>query len=233
MDPRSSGYKSTNLSTLQLGREISDREIGCAIAHRLAMQKSLELINQTNDQDWVLVLEDDADVNHRNLKQIEKCLANNRFKDPSIVTFYSGPKSNVLKRRSGLEDQDFSPKLRRQRFFLRSVAACYAVNKSALVYLDKFKLSNVDYVADWPPYFAKVKFFQAYHPVVREVDAESTIGLRENQSFLKRIRQYINQLLRIQRIAQSNQISNWQAIRFLIVSPILRDLHAISLKILQ
>jgi hypothetical protein len=113
------------------------------------------------------------------------------------------------------------------------VAACYAVNKSALFYLDNFKFSNVDFVADWPPYFAGIKFYQASQPVVGEVDADSTIGLRENQDILKRMRQYANQLMHLQPIALSNQITKWQAIRFLIFSPIIRDFHALVLRSFQ
>jgi GR25 family glycosyltransferase involved in LPS biosynthesis len=230
MDPRSYRYQSTNLSTLQLGREISNREIGCAIAHRLAIEKSFQMIEQQNNQEWSLILEDDADINEQKLEEIKKCLDNNRLDSPAIISFHSDPQRDAQNMTPKLSGKDIPPKLKRQIFFLRSVAACYAVNKSALAYLEGFKFSPVDYVADWPPYFAKINFYLSRYPRVSEVVAESTIGLRESQSIPKRIGLHVRQLLRLQTIAEFNRISKWQTFRVLIFSPIVRDLHGLLYK---
>lgn len=221
------------MSTLQLGRQISDREIGCAIAHRLAAEKSFQILNQHNDQEWSLILEDDADINEQKLEQIKRCLDRNRLDSPSIISFYSNDQGEGRNKNSEPLGDETSPKIKRQRFFLRSVAACYAVNKSALAYLEEFKFSSVDYVADWPPYFVRIRFYQASYPTVREVVAESTIGLRESQNIGVRIRQYFRQLMLLKPIAESNRISRWQTFWVLIFSPIARDLHGILSKTLK
>jgi GR25 family glycosyltransferase involved in LPS biosynthesis len=226
-DPRSSEYTTSELGHLQLGRPMLNAEIGCAIAHRVAMRRALERVKTDAKLQWALILEDDADVSEDSLKQIIECLDIQTLETPSVISFYSNvEKLTDSTHRESI--QNLGPtKLRRQRFYIRSGAVCYAVNKSALLNLDKFHHSSVDFVADWPPYFAGTTFYQATHPKIGEVNARSTIGTRENLRLLRRLRLHVNQISNLREIAKHNKISKFQALSNLVFQPFNRDLHGV------
>lgn len=205
-----------------LGRPISIGEMGCAVAHKNAHRLALETACRQKGTQWVLFVEDDARIPPTTLLRIEQVLGGTSRSAPSLISFFSdesksGPKFYA--------DDKFLGKLRKQSYW-RAGTVCYALNFSALEYLQKYADHPVEYLADWPPFFTGINFL--YHTKIA-VELESTlttIGDRKKFPIPELLVFYLLLIPKLRRISGRFGISVSKALYVFLVSPILRDVWA-------
>jgi GR25 family glycosyltransferase involved in LPS biosynthesis len=208
------------LTSILIGRRLSDSELGCAVAHRNAMIAASLSIENRIDIAWVLFAEDDANLDLEKFFYVQKDLKNLNLDVPSLVTFYSANSSFPIRR--GIKRSSKSS-LKRSRQW-SSGTVCYAVNRRGIDEILKFSDLPIDYVADWPLYYTRLRFFISKRTKVSEVDTNSTIGDRQKIKILARIIIHSRQLLYAKRLSKLHKVSVWRVCRYLIIRTIWRDI---------
>jgi hypothetical protein len=219
--PEFSGIASNKIMKLISGRALSLEEIGCAISHRIAIQKSLHLMVNNyisnNRFKWSLILEDDTLDYAGNLKNILSELDSLELKKATLINFYSDQSKDANK----MKVSKTKMTLKSQRYW-RPATVSYAINKAAVTYLSQFDDLVVASVADWPPYFARVNFYVS-NMTLSQLEGVSVIGNRPNYKFFYRLKLYSTQLFNLPTIATLYRVGKFDVVRVLIYYPILRD----------
>ena len=208
------------LSSILIGRRLSDSELGCAVAHRNAVIAAALAVENRSDIAWILFAEDDANLDLEMFSSVQKDLKNQNLDVPSLVTFYS---ANFPFWISGGSKWSSKSSLKRSRQW-SSGTVCYAVNRRGINEILKFSNLPIDYVADWPLYYSRLRFFVSRRTKVCEVDSTSTIGDRQTIKILARIIMHSRQLLYANRLAKLHKVSIWRVFRYLILRTIWRDI---------
>ena len=210
------------LSEILLGRRLSDPELGCAITHKNACSAAMSLLKDQDKIDWALFVEDDADLDSHTLKNIKSELAAFDSKFPSLVTYYSA--GNCGSNR-GMRNRNIKQPLSVSRHW-SSGAVCYAVNLAGLIELFPFSVLPVDYVADWPVYYSRLKHFISNQIWVCEVEGHSSIGERYHQKNADRFMMHIRQLVNLRKLAKLYELPAYVVVRHLMITPFIRDASA-------
>jgi len=207
-------------SELLLGRRLSNSELGCAIAHKNALNASLSLMSTRHEVEWVLISEDDSDLDERTLESIARELLGCSLFSPSLVTYYSARGWLGLQILRHIKPGSSPSRARGWS----AGAVCYAINRRAVEELAPYLSLPVSYVADWPLYFSHVRRYESKNVKVNEVSGRSTIGDRTTHSVFKRIHTYARQLRNVRKISETYRVPKSIIISRLIVQPIIRDL---------
>lgn len=185
-------------SSLLLGRKLLEGELGCLLAHNEARSKSR--------MDWILVLEDDADIEKLDLKVLEEISARLDPRMPTVISLCSG--STRL---------GSSPKLKR----------IWHLPPLNLAYMASYSVESLDSdregmigVADWPLGFVGARFFTVDGFSVSAVDSRSTID-PENLRQSSASNYYVPALRNVFRIHRRFGLVG---VYYALVSPLLRDL---------
>ena len=202
-----------------MGRRLSDPELGCAITHKNACSAATLVLKDQDKIDWALFVEDDADLDSHTLKDIQSELAAFDSKLPSLVTYYS-PRNCASNRR--MRNRNVKQPLSVSRHW-SSGAVCYAVNIAGLTELLPFSVLPVDYVADWPVYYTRLKRFISNRIWVCEVEGPSSIGERYHQKIADRFIMHIRQLVNLRGLSKLYGVSIFTFVQHLIVAPLYRD----------
>ncbi len=218
----------SSLTLLNLGRPISEAEISCSLAHKRALEVARSAVLEEPELQWVLIVEDDADLNVDKLLAISQELYSSEISVPALVTFYVPVIERTFKE---------TPRQIKSRSFVRTRlwipgAVAYAVNRAAILDLVTYAQLPVDCTPDWPLYFQRIQRFVATKTWVEESGAPTTLGVRARMPFRKRIGLHFLQIANIERIARTNGVSRRAVVNHLIVTPILRDLRNLLRRIL-
>jgi len=210
------------LSEILVGKRLSDSELGCAITHKNACSAATLVLKDQDKIDWALFVEDDADLDSHTLKDIQSELAAFDSKFPSLVTYYSPRNcaSNKIMRNRNVKQP-----LSVSRHW-SSGAVCYAVNIAGLTELLPFSVLPVDYVADWPVYYSRLKRFISNRIWVCEVEGPSSIGERFHQKIADRFIMHIRQLVNLRKLAKLYELPAYVVVRHLMITPFIRDASA-------
>lgn len=186
-----------DLNELLLGRSLSIGEAGCLLAHSYCWK--------TGTTEWMLVLEDDVDLDLGSFESIRQFSENLQFNHPAVVHLFDGKAKNSA-----------SPKLR-SLMFQPSGTVAYLINSAARE-LAPEKLIGT---ADWPFHFTgRVKFYSYWGLGISEKGGTtSTIGASRSKNkgswgF------YLRAVGRLPRIFSRFGMNG---IMFSLVSPLLRD----------
>jgi GR25 family glycosyltransferase involved in LPS biosynthesis len=202
------------IAHLTLGRSMLLAEVGCALAHRGAIKEACAKFLLNSNLEWCLILEDDANISPQDFLRIKAQLIGlnqngaaivNFARDPIITRFWKNGRPRLLK----------MP-------YRASLAFCYAVNRSAANAITPSLNAPVACVADWPPYFEKVKSWSSSLGI-SDVGAASTIGLRGRQKLSFRTKLIFIQLLHLGRLARFYNLNRLQVLFSLVLKPLTRD----------
>jgi GR25 family glycosyltransferase involved in LPS biosynthesis len=143
----------TNSCYARLGYEISTGLIGCYLGHLSVYEKA-----KSKDCEWVLVLEEDAQIKEFSMEVIQE------FQDilseqPAIIQLFSrsnrlADKRTFVRLRDNYFGFRFRPRL------IGNGAAAYLINKKALYLATQSR--TVKGAPDWPPWSQKVEFYGIY-----------------------------------------------------------------------
>jgi len=212
------GHLATDFNQKLLqGRTLSSPEVGCALAHRAAVRKAQNLFGQDKKLEWVVIAEDDADLSEEGARWLARYLGNWVTQAPALVNFYRPRQSE-----SPIENLDERPP--RRQLVLRPGTVCYAINRSGLNQLQLFADSPVGSVADWPLFFADLKFFFTSQFSVSEYPGESTIGVRKRSRVCPRLIMVTRQIIRIPYLMRIHRTSFLGSLIW-VLSPLFRDLY--------
>jgi hypothetical protein len=203
--------------TLLQGRPLSPPEAGCALAHRAAVLKAQELFRLDDKLNWVVIAEDDADLSEEGARWLANYLGNLRTQAPALVNLYSPRQAG----KRGVDDDKRPP---RRQLVLRPGTVCYAINRPGLVRLQRFTKSPVASLADWPLYFADLKFFFTEQFSVSEYPSQSTIGVRKRIKIFPRLAMVTRQILRIPYLSRIHRTSLSGTLIW-VLAPVFRDLY--------
>lgn len=209
-------------SELLYGRQLSDRELGCAIAHRNAISQANQELSRDNTLEWALIVEDDAKLDLTTFKRIEAELIGAARSSPSLVSFYS---VHEFVASQGMCSVDATRTLKAYRYWFAG-AVCYAVNQRGLAEIHRFSAQPITCVADWPLHYSRLKFFKSVYTRVSEVEGGSTIGYRPRLGVGNRLVLHIRQIRHIRRITANHGVTVVDAVGQLIVFPAWRDSKA-------
>jgi hypothetical protein len=216
---RERGIVDDRLSVILLGKRLSDSELGCAIAHKHACIAAMTALKNQDKIKWALFVEDDADLDGQTLEKIKTELDIFDPKIPSLVTYYSaGNCDGSLKAQNGTVKE---PLVVSRHW--SSGAVCYAVNLLGLNDIQPFAGLPVDYVADWPVYYSRLRRFVSSQTWVCEVDGPSSVGERVNQQIAKRFVMHVRQLMYLAKLSKLYDLPIRAVIHHLMISPWLRD----------
>lgn len=156
---------SNRLSKILLGRDLLRGEVGASLAH-----KAIYCDHLTHDQEWILVLEDDAVVSSDSLKSdIDQILSyitpgpSRRGRGTVVLLGYHAH-SAIINKRLRVTKQWAIP----------TGTIGYLINRAASESLAQ--RGPVDFLADWPVESRKIRFFAVYPPLVRQSElAESRV----------------------------------------------------------
>lgn len=207
------------LSEVLLGKRLSDSELGCAITHKNACASAIEVLGSQNEMKWALFVEDDADLDAEVFNKIQNELNSLDTEVATLVNYDSRNQNRTFpsQRRNAEKPLLFS------RFWFAG-AVCYAVNRKGLQYLQNFKELPIDFVADWPVYYSRLKLFVSNQTWVYEVLGPSSIGVRHNQKIWKRFTMHIQQLGNLRKVSKLYDIPVRIVARHLILTPLFRDI---------
>jgi len=220
-DQRSFEYND-HLAKLALGRSMLAGEIGCSLAHIRAVEVASSHFIEDPNLAWCLVLEDDANVSPAKLLAIREQLLAFHSIHPEIVNFFRDPLVELLAKTD-------KPKLYRLPY-QSPMALCYAINRAATSDYNRLANSPVSFVADWPPYLSRIRFWSSNISVI-DTGALSTIGVRGNYHLWSRISLILRQLCRIRELAEAYNLSIRHTVVALILRPLIRDGLHYALKI--
>jgi len=206
------------LSEVLLGKRLSDPELGCAITHKNACASAIEVLNNQNEMKWALFVEDDADLDAEMFDKIQDELNTLDTEIATLVNYDSRNQNRTMP----LQTRNPEKPLLFSRFWFAG-AVCYAVNRKGLQYLQNFKDLPIDFVADWPVYYSRLKLFVSNQTWVYEVLGPSSIGVRHNQNIRKRFTMHIRQLGNLRKVSKLYDLPVRIVIRHLILTPLYRD----------
>jgi hypothetical protein len=216
---RKEGIVDERLSVVLLGKQLSDSELGCAVAHKNACITAVTALKNQDKIKWALFVEDDADLDSQTLEKIQLELEAFETNLPSLVSYYSADNcSGSLKAQ---KRNDKEPLVVSRHW--SSGAVCYAVNLLGLNDILPFSGLPVDYVADWPVYYSRLKRFVSCQTWVCEVDGPSSVGERYNQRISERILMHVRQLMYLRKLSKRYSLPIRVVIHHLMISPWLRD----------
>lgn len=213
---------SPNISELALGRPLTVGEIGCAIAHQRATETVMLVGSDGGDShsEWALILEDDADGKISDFIEILEFLDSLRIGKPSLINFFSDSTNSTNRNRPSSKCRTRS-KFHRQ-FYWRGITSSYALNLAATELLVGMQTGRVSYVADWPPSYAHLSFFQS-RLTLGQSASESVIGSRQILSIPSRMALHFKHLRNCGDLSRHFGVSRISIIKVLILYPIVRD----------
>lgn len=191
---------SQKLNLKLLGRALVAGEVGCALAH-------VEARREGSSADWVLVLEDDANINSEQIKASWELVRGIELKKPSIVTLVD-PNAGKL-RKLRLAAIPYAPSTTLAYFASSAVAA-----------LDLASQEIVG-TADWPLHLQGCKFLELSGLGITPVDSNSLIdeiSVRPPQR-ATRFSLAMNSLLHFSE-------SGVNGVKLAFLTPFLRDAHS-------
>ena len=206
------------LSEVLLGKRLSDSELGCAIAHRNASAAAIMALKNRNDLNWALFVEDDADLDAEIFDEIQNELENVDTKVPTLVNYDSRNQNRTMPPKT----RNLGKPFLLSRFWYAG-AVCYAVNREGLQHLRNFTDSPIDFVADWPVYYSRLKLFVSNRTWVYEVKGQSSIGIRHNLKIGKRLMMHIRQVAYLRKLSKLYGVTIRTVVRHLIITPLIRD----------
>jgi GR25 family glycosyltransferase involved in LPS biosynthesis len=206
---------------LLAGRRLSDADVSCALTHKRAIIAADRELQTQKNVSWVLIAEDDANLDPQTFVKIADELQSVQIEAPSLVKFYSAP---IYARTFEKQKKNFGTHLLPSKHWLAG-AVCYAINREAVRELAPFALMPVDNVADWPVYYARLKLFVSSHILVTEVPGQSTIGMRSSLGVLPRLFMHLRQLRHLRTLSQLYGLSSRTVLQHLIYTPLLRDVQ--------
>jgi hypothetical protein len=207
------------LCEVAVGRFLTNSEVGCVVAHKNATAVATDAVSNSNEVEWVLFVEDDADLDPSTFERIQSELEGLKTEIPSLVTYYSSKNCG-----SGIEETK-SNSCKRMKSSIRwsSGTVCYAINRTGLFDIAAFSELPVDHVADWPIYYTRLKLYFSIQVRVCEVDEPSTIVNRRNLSISSRIFMHLRQIIYLRRLSRLNEVPVYKVINHLMITPIMRD----------
>ena len=207
------------LSEILLGKRLSDPELGCAIAHKNASAAAVIAFKNQNELKWALFVEDDADLDAEMFDIIQDELENLDTKIPALVNYDSRNQNRTMPPKT----RNLEKPLLSSRFWYAG-AVCYAVNREGLQCLQSFRDSPIDFVADWPVYYSRLKLFVSNQTWVYEVKGLSSIGVRHNLKIGKRLLMHIRQVAYLRKLSRLYGVTIQTVVQHLIITPLIRDL---------
>jgi GR25 family glycosyltransferase involved in LPS biosynthesis len=218
-EDRNSNIANERLSELLLGRRLSNSELGCAVTHKKAIAAAATALKNTDEIKWALFVEDDADLDYETFVKIGYELEAFDPMFPSLVTYYS---ARVCRGDAKVRARNLRKPMKASQHW-SSGAVCYAVNRDGLKEILPFASMHVDYVADWPIYFSRLKRFVSNQIWVCEVGGPSSIGKRFDLKISERVVMHIRQLGKLREVSKLYELSVLTVIRHLILTPLFRD----------
>lgn len=158
------------LSRILWGRKLTDAEIACLIGHEMAMGALLD-----SDEQWCLVLEDDA-LPASNSAGLINNLGRTVLTSPAIFSLWS------LDQETLVIDDKYSDQ--RESATLRAFpasAVAYLINREAATVALTRRWTILS-TADWPQWSADVEFFYVRNSGMTHGEGESTIDLQSKPS---------------------------------------------------
>lgn len=216
---------------ITFGRLLSDGERGCFLAHKQNLHAAyLEMVDNPGKfthLDWVIVLEDDADVSQPKLLEIQTELSEFSVNVPALVSYCVSDRLQPVFSIRRMK----SP---RKVVFPRPGTVAFAINFRGLEKLNEngFFSSNSFFVADFPPQFSDLSFFISKISVT-EIVSPSTIGSRNKVRLIRRVSIHINQVFNLSLLSQYYSVSKLTILKWLVLYPFLRDLSVRAKKWLQ
>ena len=215
---RNAALVNERLSEVLLGKRLSDSELGCAIAHKNARAAAIVALKSQINMKWALFVEDDADLNAEIFNRIHDELENVDSKVPTLVNYDSRNQNRTMPPKT----RNLGKPLLLSRFWYAG-AVCYAVNREGLQHLRNFTDSPIDFVADWPVYYSRLKLFVSNRTWVYEVKGQSSIGIRHNLKIGKRLMMHIRQVAYLRKLSKLYGVTIRTVVRHLIITPLIRD----------
>lgn len=222
-------------SEVLLGRRMTNGEVGCAKGHKQILSQSHVEFHLRPNARWVVVAEDDADLDEISYRRIIDQLCGFHPKTPAVVTFVP---ERVLSRRTDWILNDETPKFNALTRW-RKKTVCYALNREACETIARFAKLPIDYVADWPLYFAHLKFYASSHTWVVEAKTKSRIWdepfldpqevrfVREfSASYLVNILRYLRGRKQLSSLSQRYELSMRVILAHLLVYPTIEKILA-------
>jgi GR25 family glycosyltransferase involved in LPS biosynthesis len=204
---------------VNLGRQLSDAEISCSLAHKKALLVANTEFVTHRARRWVLIVEDDAEISLTIYERIRDELESLTTTVPTLVSFYS-PKANDLQQQFPAKNQKGVPI--RERLWIPGAVA-YAMNREAIVDLKSYSQLPVDSTPDWPIYFRRVERYVSVSTCVLESGMASTLGVRDRLPILRRLRLHWIQLIHVHELAIVNGVSKYDVVVHLVLAPFVRD----------
>ena len=158
-------------SQVLLGRRMTNGEVGCAKGHKQILLRSHDEFRLRPNARWVIVAEDDANLDEISYRRIIDELCNFWPNTPAVVTFV--PEREMSRRTEWIPNEE-TPKFKVLNRW-RKKTVCYALNREACETIVRFAKLPIDYVADWPLYFAHLTFYASSHTWVIEAKTGSRI----------------------------------------------------------
>lgn len=160
-------------NSIILGRELLATEAACLVSHKLAYASS--------SSDWLVVLEDDAQI--CSVPAFETLLVSlaglKEFSRPTILLLFVG-KNGVFSRRSSFE----IAKINFYKVFKIPTTTCaYVINKEAM----ELAVRDSDFIgtADWPTWSKEVDFYLTTSSIVSHEGRENSIVSQSTAGFGK------------------------------------------------
>ena len=219
-EDRNSNLVNERLSEVLLGRRLSNSELGCAVTHKEALATAATGLKNRDEIKWALCAEDDADLDYETFVKIGRELEAFDPMLPSLVTYYS---ARVCGGDAKVRARNLRKPMKASQYW-SSGAVCYAVNRDGLKEILPFANLHVDYVADWPIYFSRLKRFVSNQIWVCEVGGPSCIGKRFNLKISERVVMHIRQLGKLRKVSKLYDLPVRIVIRHLILAPLFRDI---------
>lgn len=218
---RDSSIVNESRTKLLTGRRLSDADVSCALTHKRAVMAADNVFQTHKHISWVLIAEDDADIDVRTFHRVASELHSACIDAPTLVKFYSAPSLRLLIRRmTGIRRSN----LLSSRHWLAG-AVCYAINREAVREVLPFAWMPVDNVADWPVYYSRLNLLVSGEIIVGEVTGPSTIGMRDSVGVFSRILLYGRQIGHLGSLSRMYGLPRKKVVQHLIATPLLRDLQ--------
>lgn len=219
---RSQNLVNETLTKLLIGRTLSDPELGCALVHRNARRTAEAFLRKDIEIEWVIFAEDDALLDLQGFENILLDLESIKKSQPSMVSFYSAEKCQSKLRNDKKEERTTNTRVSESRH-LRAGAVCYALSRNAINDLYRFNDLPIDYVADWPVYFSRIRLHISNQTCICEVGSSTGIGVRESLRLGTRFLMYAFQTLHSRKLSRLYDLPVRKILQHLIFTPLMLD----------
>jgi len=215
------------LLSINLGRSLSQAETSCSLAHKKALSTAHSLALTDPLLDWVLVVEDDADIDLAKFQTVSDELGDFNVDGAALVSYYVPQDLNKFGNRTHSATTFL---FKRTRLWIPGAVA-YAINRAAILALAPYIRLPVDSTPDWPVYFQRVQRFLAVRTQINESGKPTTLGNRTRMPISKRARLHFRQFTNLEQVAKTNGVTRRAVLNHLFVTPALRDARTLFLRL--